>query len=371
MRREQPPHRVPRAARKPRKMAAAGDVRLRDGRLDVDRRVGRVVVHLPVLHGTGRMDLVHGGDNNVPRTETDACMSAIIPPSDMAAFVRIVETGGFAAAARDFGLTPSAVSKQLARLEARLGVRLLTRTTRRIGLTAEGETYLARARDILSLIEAAERDVTAGRARPSGLLRVNTGTAFARHRLIPILPDFFARYPDITLDLGVTDRRVDLVTEQVDVLLRTGDLGDSSLVARKIAEGRRVICAAPAYLARRGTPAVPEELLSHDCLVLRGLARLTAWPFRSGTGLRTLTVRGAVTTDSAEALRDLALAGLGIIRVTAYLVARDIAEGRLVTLFEDLHVSEEVPVWAVMAPGRHRMPRVQAFVDFVARHAGA
>ena len=290
-------------------------------------------------------------------------------PSDMAVFVRIVETGGLAPAARKLGLTPSALSKQLARLEARLGVRLLTRTTRRIALTPEGETYLARARDILSLIEAAERDVTAGRDRPGGLLRVNTGTSFARHRLIPLLPAFFARYPDITLDLGVTDRRVDFVTEQADVLLRTGALGDSSLVARRIAGGRRVICAAPAYLERRGRPAAPEDLLAHDCLVLRGLARLTAWPFRSATGLQTLTVRGVATTDSAEALRDMALAGLGIIRVSAFLVTRDIAEERLVPLFEDLHVSEEVPVWAVMAPGRHRLPRVQVFVDFLAQHA--
>ena len=290
-------------------------------------------------------------------------------PSDMAAFVRIVETGGLAPAARDLGLTPSAMSKQLARLEARLGVRLLTRTTRRIGLTPEGEIYLARARDILSLIEAAEQDVTEGRGRPRGLLRVNTGTAFARHRLIPLLPTFFERFPAITLDLTVTDRRVDLVAEQADVLLRTGALGDSSLIARKIAEGRRVICAAPAYLERRGRPATPEELLSHDCLVLRGRARLTTWPFRMATGLQTLTVRGVVTTDSAEALRDMALAGLGIIRVSAFVVARDIAEGHLVALFEDLHVSEDVPVWAVTAPGRHRLPRVQAFVDFLASRA--
>lgn len=290
-------------------------------------------------------------------------------PSDMAAFVRIVETGGLAPAARDLGLTPSAMSKQLARLEARLGVRLLTRTTRRIGLTPEGETYLARARDILALIEAAEQDVTAARGRPGGLLRVNTGTAFARHRLIPLLPAFFERYPAITLDLTVTDRRVDLVAEQMDILLRTGPLGDSSLLARKIAEGRRVICAAPSYLARRGVPAAPEDLLSHDCLVLRGLARLTAWPFRTGAGLQTLTVRGIATTDSAEALRDMALAGLGIIRVSGFVVAQDISEGRLVPLFEDAHVSEEVPVWAVTAPGRHRLPRVQAFVEFLARQA--
>ena len=289
---------------------------------------------------------------------------------EMAAFLRIVDRGGFAAAARGSPLTPSAMSKILHRLEGRLGVRLMTRTTRRIALTPEGEGYAARARDILGLIEAAEAEVTAGRAKPRGHLRVNTGTAYARHRLIPILPAFFERYPDITLDLVVTDRRVDLVEDGADVVLRTGGLEDSSLIARKIADGRRVICAAPGYLARRGTPQRAEDLLKHDCIVLHGLARLTAWPFRGVDGIQTLSVRGPVTTDSAEALRDLALAGLGIIRVSEYFVRSAIQEGRLVALLTAQHASDDVPVWAITAPGRHRMPRIQAFVDFVATHAG-
>jgi DNA-binding transcriptional LysR family regulator len=288
----------------------------------------------------------------------------------MAAFLRIVDRGGFAAAARGQPLTPSALSKLVQRLEARLGVRLLTRTTRRIALTTEGEAYASRARDILAMIEAAETEVTAGRGRPRGHLRVNTGTAYARHRLIPLLPAFFARYPDITLDLALTDRRVDLVEDGADVVLRTGPLEDSSLLARRIAGGRRVICAAPGYLARRGTPQRPEELLRHDCLLLHGLARLTAWPFRTAEGIVTLLVRGPVTTDSAEALRDLALTGLGIIRVSEFLVRGAIRDGSLVPLLEAAHASEEVPVWAITAPGRHRMPRIQAFVDFLAAEAG-
>jgi DNA-binding transcriptional LysR family regulator len=289
---------------------------------------------------------------------------------EMAAFLRIIDRGGFAAAARGSPLTPSALSKLVRRLEERLGVRLLTRTTRRIALTAEGEAYVTRARDILALIEAAEAEVTAGRGRPRGHLRVNTGTAYARHRLIPILPAFFERYPDITLDLSLTDRRVDLVEDGADVVLRTGSLEDSSLVARKIADGRRVICAAPAYLARRGTPQQPEDLLRHDCIVLHGLARLTAWPFRRATGIETLLVRGPLTTDSAEAVRDMALTGLGIIRLSEFLVRDALRDGLRVPLLEDAHASEEVPVWALTAPGRHRMPRIQAFIDFVAAHAG-
>lgn len=288
---------------------------------------------------------------------------------EMAAFLRIVECGGFSAAARGSPLTPSALSKLVQRLEARLGVRLLTRTTRRVALTPEGETYAARARDILALIEAAETEVTAGRGRPRGHLRVNTSTAFARHRLVPLLPAFVAEYPDITLDLTVNDRFVDLVAEGVDVVLRTGVLEDSSLIARRIATGRRVICAAPDYLARRGTPQRPADLLAHDCIVLHGLARMTVWPFRDGDRIATLNVRGPITSDSAEALRDMALAGLGIIRVSEFMVRDAIAGGRLVSLLAAEHASEEVPVWAITAPGRHRMPRIRAFVDFVAARA--
>ncbi len=290
---------------------------------------------------------------------------------DMAAFLRIVDRGGFAAAARGQALTASALSKLVRRLEERLGLRLLTRTTRRIALTPEGEVYAARARDVLALIEAAETEVTAGRGRPRGHLRVNTSSAFARQRLIPVLPEFRARYPEITLDLEVTDRHVDIIASGVDVALRTGQMDDSSLVARKVASDRRVICAAPSYLARRGVPLLPQDLLRHDCIVLHGLSRLTLWPFRGDDGaVVPLAVRGPITTDSAEALRDLALAGLGIIRAAGYLVAGPIREGLLVPLLEAAHASEEVPVWAVTPPGRHRMPRVQAFIDYVAETAG-
>lgn len=281
---------------------------------------------------------------------------------EMAAFLRIIERGGFAAAARDGDVTPSGLSKLVSRLEARLGVRLLARTTRRLALTAEGEIYLARAREIMARIEAAEAEVTAGLARPRGHIRVNTGSAFAKHRLVPVLPSFLARYPEISLDLAINDRRVDLVAEQADVALRVGPLDDSAMVARRLAEVRRVICASPAYLARRGTPTMPADLAAHDCIVLRGLSRFTAWPFSDAT----LPVQGRLTCDGADALLDMALAGLGLIRVTDFLVERALAEGRLVALLEDWHVSERLPVWAVMPPGRQRMPRLRALVDFVA-----
>jgi DNA-binding transcriptional LysR family regulator len=285
---------------------------------------------------------------------------------EMATLLRIVEQGGFAAAARGGPLTASALSKLVTRLEARLGVRLLSRTTRRLAPTPEGEIYLARARDILARIEAAEAEVTAGLDRPRGHIRLNTSSAFAKHRLLPRLPAFLARYPEITLEIGINDRRVDLVAEGADVLLRTGVLDDSSLVARKIADGRRVICASPAYLARAGMPRSPAALLEHECIVLQGLSRFPAWPFRTDTGVESLQVRGRLACDGADALLDMALAGLGIIRVTDFLAAQAIADGRLVPVLEELHASEPVPLWALTLPGRQRVPRIRALLDALA-----
>src|ERR1700752_4788607 len=167
--------------------------------------------------------------------------------AEMNAFVRVAERGSFAAAA-DLGLTPSALSKLVTRIEDRLGVRLLTRTTRKLALTAEGELFVARSRDILASIEAAEAEVTAASERPRGHLRISVGTAVAKQILGPALPVFLDRYPDITVELHVSDRQVDLVAEQIDVAIRSGALGDSTLVARKVGEGTRVICASPLYL---------------------------------------------------------------------------------------------------------------------------
>ena len=285
---------------------------------------------------------------------------------EMTAFVRTVDKGSFADAAADLGLSPSALSKLVSRLEDRVGVRLLTRTTRRLVLTPEGTAFLSRARDILAMIEAAESEAATSRRQPKGLVRVNTGTAFARHRLAPLLPAFMAAYPEITIDLTVTDRRIDPVAEQVDVVFRVGELGDSNLIARKIMDGKRTICAAPSYLAAHGTPAMPGDLLNHNCLIVHGLARLTIWTFQAGDGVNRLEVGGNFTCDSADLLLDLALDGHGIVRLSSFVVEKAISDGRLVELFADVHASEPVPVWALIIPGRHRAPRIQAFVDYVA-----
>jgi DNA-binding transcriptional LysR family regulator len=289
--------------------------------------------------------------------------------AEMNAFVRVAERGSFAAAAADLGLTPSALSKLVTRIEDRLGVRLLARTTRKLALTAEGELFVARSREILASIEAAEAEVTAASERPRGHLRISVGTAVAKQILGPALPVFLDNYPDITVELHVSDRQVDLVAEQIDVAIRSGALGDSTLVARKVGEATRVICASPLYLEKHGTPRVPADLLQHNCLTLPGPA-WSQWPFHTHEGINRLAVSGTFTSDNADLLLDVALAGLGIARLADFMVARATRDGALVRLLVDSHVPESFPIHALTVPGRHRAPRIRAFVDFLAEEFG-
>lgn len=285
--------------------------------------------------------------------------------AEMNAFVRVIERGSFAAAADDLGLTPSALSKLVTRIEDRLGVRLLTRTTRRLALTAEGEVFVARSRDILASIEAAEAEVTAASRLPRGHLKISIGTALAKQILCPALPVFLSRYPDITVELHVSDHQVDLVAEQVDVAIRSGALGDSTLVARKITEAKRLICASPLYLEKHGSPRVPADLLQHNCLTLPG-PTWSQWPFHTHEGINRLVVSGSFTSDNADLLLDMAVAGLGIARLADFMVARPLREGTLVPLLLETSMPESFPIHALTVPGRHRAPRIKAFVDFVA-----
>jgi DNA-binding transcriptional LysR family regulator len=290
----------------------------------------------------------------------------------MAAFVRAVELGGFSVAARELGLTPSAISKLVTRLEDRLGVRLLNRTTRRLALTPEGEAYFHRTQRILSDIDEAENEVARFRAQPKGLLRINVGTAFGMHQLTPALPDFLARYPEVKVELTVTDRVVDLIEEGADLGIRLGTLPDSSLVARKICDLERVVCASPAYLRRHGTPRKPEELLKHNCMSMSYSPALRRWPFATAEGVRHIEVGGNVVANTAESLLQLALLGVGVIRLSDAIVGAPIHEGRLVALLQDVHHAEPLPLHAVYPHGRHRSPRVSAMIDFlVERFASA
>jgi len=287
-------------------------------------------------------------------------MSAV---TDLRVFVRVVERGGFAAASKDLGLTPSAVSKLVSRLEDRLGARLLHRTTRRLALTPEGETYHVRAREILAAIEDAEAEVSRSGQRPRGRLRVSC-CSFATH-LMPVMPDFTARFPEVELEFAITDRVVDLLAENGDVAIRIGTIQDPSLVARKVTEVRRGLFAAPSYLATRGTPCRPDDLHDHDCIVTRLVPSSHRWPFREGGHERVIEVESRVQVDSGYAALQLAIAGGGIVRLTDMIVAQAVREGRLEPVLSESHAVQVLPLSVVHPQGRHRMPKVRAFLDFI------
>lgn len=283
-------------------------------------------------------------------------------------YVKAVELGGFSAAARALGLTPSAVSKTIARLEDRLGVRLLNRTTRSLVPTPEGATYAERARSILADIEDADQEITRFRSAPRGLLRLHVSVAFGLHQLPPVLPAFMRRYPEVQVDLAVSDRMPDLADEGIDLAVRSGDVDDPSLIARRICLMERVICAAPSYLAEHGTPVVPDDLLRHNCILLSSQPQPGYWPFDTPHGVRTVQVAGNVIADNAETGLRLAMRGLGLVRLGDTLAGEPLRRGELTAVLTDVHHVEPIPIQAMYLPGRHRSPKVVAMVEFLLEH---
>lgn len=288
---------------------------------------------------------------------------------EMEVFVRVVELGGFSAAARAFRMTPSAVSKLVARLEVRLGVRLINRSTRKLQLTPEGTAFYDRAVRILDEMTAAEREAAVG-ATPSGVLRVNSSVPFGLHRLLPLLPEFLQRYPDISVDVTLTDLVVDLLEERADVAIRVGPMRESRLLVRKLAESRMVVTAAPAYLAARGTPQTPADLKQHNLLGF-GFSRLVAgWPFIAGDG-QTVTVSpfGNALVGDGEALRHLAMAGAGLARLSRLHIDPDLAAGRLVPVLENYNPGDLEATHAVFVGHGGQLPaRVRALLDYLAEN---
>jgi DNA-binding transcriptional LysR family regulator len=292
--------------------------------------------------------------------------------SEMAAFAYSVETGGFSAAARKLDLTPSAVSKLITRLEDRLGVRLLHRTTRRLQLTAEGEAFYNRVRPILTAIDDAEAELGVASASPRGLLRMRCGSAFGTHQLTPAIPRFLERYPDIELDLTISDQPPALAEDSFDLTMRIGMPEETSVVVRHICNVERVICAAPSYLERFGTPRTPDDLQQHNCLWITSLPALRRWPFDTDEGIRVVHIDGNIVANNADTILQLALAGIGITRLTDVIVGAAIGRGDLVPILGDWHHVEPVPLFASYPSSRHLSPKVRAMVDFVvAEFSGA
>ncbi|PSJ36936.1 LysR family transcriptional regulator [Sphingomonas deserti] len=280
---------------------------------------------------------------------------------EMEVFARIVREGGFSAAARSLDLTPSAVSKLVARLERRLGTRLLARTTRALTLTPEGEDYHRAALRILRDLDTADQAVTGGTVR--GRLSINASLPFGRMFVAPAVASFLARNPDVTISLSFTDAIVDLVGEQADIAIRVGTLPDSALVARKLGQSRRVICAAPSYLARKGTPREPAALRDHDCITFNFRRPGASWPMAVDGETIEQPVAGPVLVNNGETLRQMALEGLGLARLGRFHVADDIARGDLVPVLEAFNPGDLEPIHAVYVGGGPVPLRVRAFID--------
>jgi DNA-binding transcriptional LysR family regulator len=287
---------------------------------------------------------------------------------EMEVFVLAAELKSFSAAGRKLRLSPSAVSKLVTRIEDRLGARLIVRTTRRLELTPEGEVYLGRARRILSDIAETERIVAEGaRVVPRGPLRVNASVGFGERYILPLVPAFLSLYPEIELDLTLTDGVIDVIGERADVAIRSGPLRDSSLKARKLLESRKVIIAAPAYLARAGTPQHPNDLAAHNCLRFNFRRSVDDWPVLSADGraAEAREVTGNMLVSSGALLRQLCLDGLGLGRIGRFHVEPDIAAGTLVPVLEDCNPGDVEIVHAVFAGHEHLAARIRAFIDFL------
>ncbi len=290
--------------------------------------------------------------------------------AEMTAFVRAVETGGFTAAAREMNQTPSALSKLVTRLEDRLGARLLHRTTRRLQLTAEGEAFYARARPILAAMDEAEAEVTQAGSSPRGLLRLRCSSAFGMHQLPSAISRFLERYPEIEIDLTVSDQPLGPQDDGFDLAIRNGPLDESSMVARRICNLERVICASPAYLKRHGRPETPDDLQRHNCLWITGLPALRRWPFDTDEGIRVVHVSGNVAANNADTVLQLALAGVGIARLTEVIAGEAIRDGKLVPVLTDWHHVEPVTLYATYPSNRNLSPKVRAMVDFLVETFG-
>lgn len=282
----------------------------------------------------------------------------------MQVFARVAALGSFSAAGRALGLSQTGVTKHVAALEARLGTRLLHRTTRRLTLTETGRSYLEACERILAEIAEAEAAVGAEGVEAHGTLRLNVPLSFGVREIAPALAVFSATHPALTIELGLNDRRVDLIEEGWDLAVRIGALADSGLIARRLASSRLVVCAAPAYLDRHGTPRQPEELKGHNCLGYT-LSDASGWRF----GDQAYPVSGTLRAPNGAALVAAAVAGLGLVYQPTFLVAEALRAGTLVAL--DLGAPcPTLPIHALMPPGR-RPAKTRAFVDFLAdRFAG-
>jgi DNA-binding transcriptional LysR family regulator len=282
-------------------------------------------------------------------------------------FIEVVDRGGFSAAARQADVAVSSILRQVKALEDELGTRLLNRTTRSQSLTEAGRTFYELMRELIRDFEQAKREVVALRSTVAGTLTVTIRTS-ANELIVPALPSFLERYPELLLDISVTDRRLDLVAEGIDVAVWLGPMEDSSLIGRRLTPCRRVVCASPGYFARHGMPKNPEDLAHHNCLVYRANQYLNVWKFEKDGKTTTVPVRGNLRSGTGLVLMGSALAGLGLVLVQEFHARPAIASGALIAVFEDYEISptdEDTSLHLVYPSSKGLSPASRAFIDFL------
>ena len=288
--------------------------------------------------------------------------------TDIAVFVQVVESGSFTAAADHLGLSRPVVSKYITRLEEQLGARLLNRTTRRLSLTEAGRAFFARSQRGLQEIEAAEAEVSRLQETPRGKLKLNAPMSFGILHISPVLPDFLARYPELSVEMSLEDRQVDLVEEGYDLAIRIAELPDSSLVARRLAPCRHVVCASPEYIEKYGTPHTPHDLRRHNVLTYRYQDSPSEWRFITPEGrFVSVPVTGSIQMNNSLALRESVLRGAGIMLTPSFIVGTDIKSGNLQVLLSN-YCTQEISIYAIYPERRHLSPKVRAFIDFMKDH---
>jgi DNA-binding transcriptional LysR family regulator len=282
----------------------------------------------------------------------------------MRLFVRVAELGSFAAVAQQLGVARSVVTRQIAGLEAHLGVKLMARSTRRLTLTSAGTAYLEKCRVILNLVEAAETDVAEERAAPRGNIRMSLPLSFGLKRLAPLLLDFSQRYPEVGLDMDYTDRRVKLIEEGIDLSIRITRKLDGGDVARRIGASRMQVVAAPDYLARHGRPRHPADLVHHECLGYTAGGQAQGWQFIVGGQAQTFPVRSRLQANNGDVLTEAAAQGLGITMQPDFIIDDYLAAGRLEAVLGDFAIAE-LGIYAILPSNRHVPHRVRVLMDFL------
>lgn len=286
--------------------------------------------------------------------------------SNIQLFVRVVEEGSFSAAARRSGQTPSSVSKQISQLETELNARLFHRTTRKQSLTEAGEIYFQHARQIATDITEAKLAINKLTAAPSGSLHITAEPDLAVTHIAPLLPEFLQKYPDVNIRISMNALRIDILEKGIDLAIRMGHLGDSSLIARKIADSKSIICASPTYLKNNGTPRRPQDLITHNCLSFRTEPGKKEWNFKQETSTLDIPITGRVNASSLFFLRKLVLQHLGIAMIPSWIITQELKQKRLIPLLTDYpHDPDSTPITAIFANNRHLAPKIRVFVDFL------